>query len=201
MLNMQNHKTTLVIMMAASVIRTLWFPLRPHSDLSANLSCSSLASCSLLTNAAASFPCLMQYLHHTCYRASNPNCSLTVVKLSVIMLRKYNNHTIIIIIISDNIEASFVLVLHGHVENKDSAVKNFSSLRFVSRCVQLSSPQCCFSAKDHCPVAWLLSDCRTFEHTALAVATRCWFLALNISSLASSIQTLLQTVKTSADGQ
>lgn len=38
------------------------------------------------------------------------------------MLRKYNNHTIII---SDNIEASFVLVLHGHVENKDSAVKNF----------------------------------------------------------------------------
>lgn len=40
------------------------------------------------------------------------------------MLRKYNNHTIIIII-SDNIEASFVLVLHGHVENKDSAVKNF----------------------------------------------------------------------------
>lgn len=125
MLNMQNHKTTLVIMVAASVIRTLWFPLRPHSDLSANLSCSSLASCGLLTNAAASFPCLMQYLHQTCYRASNPNCSLTVVKLSVIMLRKYNNHTIIIIIISDNIEASFVLVLHGHVENKDSAVKNF----------------------------------------------------------------------------
>lgn len=90
------------------------FPLRPHSDLSANLSCSSLASCGLLTNAAASFPCLMQYLHQMCYRASNPNCSLTVVKLSVVMLLKYNNHTIIIII-SDNIEAHLFCFLCARI--------------------------------------------------------------------------------------
>lgn len=54
------------------------------------------------------------------------------------MLRKYNNHTIIIIIISDNIEASFVLVLHGHVENKDSAVIFILN---TSKCVQVMGQQ------------------------------------------------------------
>lgn len=84
------------------------------SDLSANLSCSSLASCGLLTKAAASFPHLMQ----TCIKHATElaiQTALTVVKLSVITLLKYNNHTIIIIIISDNIEAHLFCFLCARI--------------------------------------------------------------------------------------